>query len=415
MSKLIAAPAARCDVATLFVGFELSKSTWLIGLYAPELGSTISRHKIDGGHLEKAIALIETARKRLAGRGKPVRVVSVYEAGYDGFWIHRALIASGIENRVIDAASIPVDRRSRRPKTDRLDLELLIRMLLALERGETRICRVVRVPTPTEEDAKRQHRERQVLVADRTAHSNRIKGILMTLGIRDANPRRRDFPKHLETLRAATGDPLPLYTKQALIREHQRLCLLERQIKEIEVAQAAALKATKKDEGRAGEECDTGAAQAAALIRLKGIGQIGAVTLTREAFYRHFDNRREVASYFGLTPSPFNSGTMRVDQGISKAGNPRIRTLAIELSWLWLRHQPESALTSWFLQKVGNATGRIRRIAIVALARKLMIALWRYVTIGLIPEGAVLRQALCLPITPSECIDNGGRRAMGLM
>jgi transposase len=266
-------------------------------------------------------------------------------------------------------------------------------MLLALERGETRICRVVRVPTPTEEDAKRQHRERQVLVADRTAHSNRIKGILMTLGIRDANPRRRDFPKHLETLRAATGDPLPLYTKQALIREHQRLCLLERQIKEIEVAQAAALKATKKDEGRAGEECDTGAAQAAALIRLKGIGQIGAVTLTREAFYRHFDNRREVASYFGLTPSPFNSGTMRVDQGISKAGNPRIRTLAIELSWLWLRHQPESALTSWFLQKVGNATGRIRRIAIVALARKLMIALWRYVTIGLIPEGAVLRQA----------------------
>jgi transposase len=394
MSTQIAAPAAQGDVATLFVGFELSKSTWLTGLYAPELGSTISRHKIDGGDLGRAVALIETAKKRLHGRGKPVRVVSVYEAGYDGFWLHRALTAAGIENRVIDAASIPVDRRSRRPKTDRLDLELLIRMLLALERGETRICRVVRVPTPTEEDAKRQHRERQVLVADRTAHSNRIKGILMTLGIRDANPRRHDFPKHLETMRAATGDPLPLYTKQALTREHQRLCLLERQIKEIEVAQAAALKATKandrKDEGRAGEECD---AQAAALIRLKGIGQTGAVTLTREAFYRHFDNRREVASYFGLTPSPFNSGTMRADQGISKAGNPRIRTLAIELSWLWLRHQPESELTSWFLQKVGNATGRIRRIAIVALARKLMIALWRYVTIGLIPEGAILRQA----------------------
>ena len=397
MSTQIAAPAAQGDVATLFVGFEISKSTWLIGLYAPELGSTVSRHKIDGGHLGRAVALIETAKKRLDGRGKPVRVVSVYEAGYDGFWLHRALTAAGIENRVIDAASIPVDRRSRRPKTDRLDLELLIRMLLALERGETRICRVVRVPTSTEEDAKRQHRERQVLVADRTAHSNRIKGILMTLGIRDANPRRHDFPKHLETMRIATGDPLPLYTKQALIREHQRLCLLERQIKEIEVAQAAALKATKarerKDEGRAGEECDPGAAQAAALIRLKGIGQTGAVTLTREAFYRHFDNRRELAGYFGLTPSPFNSGTMRVDQGISKAGNPRIRTLAIELSWLWLRHQPESALTSWFLQKVGNATGRIRRIAIVALARKLMIALWRYVTIGLIPEGAILRQA----------------------
>jgi hypothetical protein len=225
----------------------------------------------------------------------------------------------------------------------------------------------------------------------------RIKGIQMTLGIRDANPRRRDFTEHLETLRAATGDPLPPHTKQALIREHQRLCLLERQIKEIEVAQAVALKATKvgdrKDEGRAGEERDTGAAQAAALIRLKGIGQIGAVTLIREAFYRHFDTRREVASYFGLTPSPFNSGTMRVDQGISKAGNPRIRTLAIELSWLWLRHQPESALTSWFLQRVGNTTGRIRRIAIVALARKLMIRSLALCDHWPDPEGAVLRQA----------------------
>lgn len=275
MSKLIAAPAAHGDVATLLVGFELSKSTWLIGLYAPELGSTISRHRIDGGNQENAIALIETARKRLLGRGKPVRVVTVYEAGYDGFWLHRALIAAGIDNRVIDAASIPVDRRSRRAKTDRLDLELVIRMLLALERGETRICRVVQVPTPAEEDAKRQHRERQVLVADRTAHSNRIKGILMTLGIRGANPRRGDFAEHLETLRTANGDPLPHYTKQALMREHQRLCLLERQIKEIEVAQTAALKATnkageRKDEGSAGG-CESGAARAAALIRLKGM------------------------------------------------------------------------------------------------------------------------------------------------
>jgi transposase len=397
MSTRIAAPAAQGDVTPLFVGFELSKSTWLIGLYAPELGSTISCHKIDGGDWGRAVALIETAKKRLDGRGKPVRVVSVYEAGYDGFWLHRALTAAGIENRVIDAASIPADRRSRRPKTDRLDLELLIRMLLALERGETRICRVVRVPTPTEEDAKRQHRAPGIGGGSNSAQQP---------DQRDpddvGNPGRQSAPTRFS--QASRNDEgrywrsfSALYETDSDTRAPAPMPALERQIKEIEVAQAVALKATKvgdrKDERRAGEERDTGAAQAAALIRLKGLGQIGAVTLIREAFYRHFDNRREVASYFGLTPSPFNSGTKRVDQGISKAGNPRIRTLAIELSWLWLRHQPESALTSWFLQKVGNATGRIRRIAIVALARKLMIALWRYVTIGLIPEGAILRQA----------------------
>jgi transposase len=398
-SVLIAAPAARMEVATLFVGFELSKATWLVGLYSPDLGKTVSRHKVDGGDLGTALKLIAAAKRRLEKEGKPVRVVSVYEAGYDGFWLHRALTAAGIDNRVIDAASIPVDRRARRVKTDRLDLELLIRMLLALERGETRICRVVRVPTPAEEDVKRQHRERSVLVAERTAHSNRIAGVLMALGIRGANPRRRDFADQLETLVTATGEPLPPHTKQALTREHERLSLLDRQIKEIEVAQASAIKAAaekegdRKDEVRAGAVPEAGAAQAAALVRLNGIGQIGAVTLSREVFYRRFDNRREVASYFGLTPSPFRSGNMHIDQGIGKAGNPRARTLAIELTWLWLRHQPKSALTGWFLERVGSATGRIRRIAIVALARKLMIALWRYVTTGLIPEGAIMKSA----------------------
>ena len=398
-SVLIPTPAAQMEVATLFVGFELSKSTWLVGLYASELGKTISRHKIDGGDLGAALKRIAAAKRRLEKEGKPVRVVSVYEAGYDGFWLHRALTAAGIENRVIDAASIPVDRRARRVKTDRLDLELLIRMLLALERGETRICRVVRVPTPAEEDVKRQHRERNVLIAERTAHSNRITGVLMALGIRDVNPRRRDFADRLETLLTATGELLPACTKQALAREHERLSLLHRQIKEIEVAQAAAIKAAaenkgeRKDAVRAGAGLEASAAQAAALVRLNGIGQIGAVTLSREVFYRRFDNRREVASYFGLTPSPFRSGDMHVDQGISKAGNPRARTLAIELTWLWLRHQPESTLTRWFLERVGSATGRIRRIAIVALARKLMIALWRYVTTGLVPEGAIMKAA----------------------
>jgi transposase len=326
------APAARDEVATLFVGFELSKSTWLIGLYAPELGKTISRHKLEGGDVDGALELIATTRRRLEKLGKPVRVVSVYEAGYDGFWLHRRLMEAGIESRVIDAASIPVDRRSRRAKTDRLDLELLIRMLLALERGETRICRVVQVPSSAEEDAKRQHRERAVLVAERTGHSNRITGILMALGIRGVNPRRRDFVEQLGGLLTATGEPLPPHTTQALAREHERLALVERQIKEIERAQAAAMKATTKQEGEREEEARGGgaaersAAQAATLVRLHGIGQTSAVPLCREVFYRHFNNRRELAGYFGLTPSPYNSGSMRVDQGISKAGNPRARS-----------------------------------------------------------------------------------------
>src|SRR5512132_1233831 len=391
-STLIETPAAQDERATLLVGFELGKSSWLIGLYAPELGKTVSRHRIDGGDLGKVVELIAAMRRRLEKLGKPVRVVSIYEAGYDGLWLHRALRAAGVDNRVIDAASVPVDRRARR-ETDRLDLEQLLRMLLALERGETRACRVVRVPSPAEEDAKRQHRERQVLVAERTGHGNRITGLLMAPGIRDVSPRRRDFVAHPQTLRTGDGEPLPPHTEQALRREHERLCLIERQIREIEAAQAAAIKAAAATPARQPEAggAESGVGRAALLMRLKGLGQIGAVVLSREVFYRHFGNRREVASYFGLTPSPYDSGGRRSHQGIGKAGNPRARTLAIELAWLWIRHQPESASTKWFVERAGTASGRIRRIAIVALARKLMIAPWRYLTTGMIPEGAIMK------------------------
>ena len=233
----------------------------------------------------------------------------------------------------------------------------------------------------------------------------------MLLGIRGINPRRRDFVAHLETLVTATGEPLPPHTRQALTREYERLCVSQRQIKEIEATQAAAIQGTSEkaasltEEGRGGSGID----QAALLLRLRGLGQIGASVLSREVLYRRFDNRREVASYFGLTPSPYNSGSMRTDQGIGKAGNPRARTMAIELAWLWVRHQPESALIDWFLERVGNGTGRIRRIAIVALARKLMIALWRYVTIGMIPVPVG-------PVTAKLCKSAKGARdaEMGL-
>jgi transposase len=215
----------------------------------------------------------------------------------------------------------------------------------------------------------------------------------MLLGIRGVNPRRRDFVECLETLVTATGEPVPPHTKQALAREYERLCVSERQIKEIEASQAGALKSAQEqnvsssEEGREVSVPD----RTKLLLRLRGLGHIGASVLSREVFYRRFDNRREVASYFGLAPSPYNSGSMRTDQGIGKAGNARARTMAIELTWLWVRHQPESALTQWFRQRIGDATGRIRRIAIVALARKLMIALWRYVTTGMVPQGAVMK------------------------
>jgi len=194
-----------------------------------------------------------------------------------------------------------------------------------------------------------------------------------------------------------TGEPLPPHTKQALMREHERVSLVERQIREIEGAQAAAIRAAaaklsgmRQEEAAAADAAERSAAQAAALVRFNGIGQISAVPLCREVFYRHFNNRRELGGYVGLAPSPYNSGSSRIDQGISKAGNRRARALVIEIAWLWVRHQPGSALTQWFWQRVGNAKGRIRRIAIVALARKLMVALWRYLTTGLIPEGAVM-------------------------
>jgi transposase len=236
-----------------------------------------------------------------------------------------------------------------------------------------------------------------VLVGERTAHTNRITGILMALGIRGVNPRRRDFMQRLDGLVTGTGEPLPPHTKQALALEHERLTLAERQIKDIERAQANAIQDARKRQDRpeqeAGDATERGAAQAATLVLLKGIGQNSGVPLCREVFYRHFDNRREVASYVGLTPSPYNSGSMRIDQGISKAGNPRARKLAIEIAWLWIRHQPDSALTKWFVRRVGDAKGRIRRIAVVALARKLMVALWRYLETGLIPEGAVMSPA----------------------
>jgi transposase len=370
-------PAVAAERATMFVALELSKSSWLVALHSP-IADKVSLHRFVGGDVTGLLALIARKETQAEARlGRAIRVLSCYEAGYDGFWLHRLLCARGIDNRILDAASILVDRRSRRAKTDRLDAAGLLRTLMALDRGESRVCRVVRVPSVAQEDARRRSRERTRLVVERGQHSNRIKGVLMTLGVRDFEPTRRDWQERLGGLRTADGQELPVCLKAEITRECQRLHQVIVMIAEVEAEQAAALDA---EEG-----------QAARLIRLRGIGLVSATVLADEVFFRDFRNRREVAGYLGLASSPWASGRVQRDQGITKSGNPRARRTAIELAWLWLRHQPGSVLTQWFRQRVGTTRGRMRRIILVALARKLIVALWRYLSDGLVPDGAELK------------------------
>jgi transposase len=305
-------------------------------------------------------------------------VVSCYEAGYDGFWLHRLLEAAGITNFVFDAASIAVEQRSRRSKTDRIDGELLLRTLMAYLRGEPRVVRIVRVPSEEQEDARRASRERDRLVEEQTAHTNRIKALLRLVGMAVGNPRRRDWLAWLERQRDWQGQPVPPHLLAEVRREHARLMLVREQLAALEPAQAHAVPAP------IAERQDL-------LQRLKALGPAFAGTLVSELFYKDFRNRREVASYSGLAPSPWRSGSIDREQGISKAGNRRARQKAIELAWLWLRHQPDSALSRWFRTRTANTGKRAKRIAIVALARKLIVALWRYLTTGLVPEQATMK------------------------
>jgi transposase len=311
-------------------------------------------------------------------------VVSCYEAGYDGFWLHRLLGAVGITNFIFDPASIAVEQRSRRAKTDRIDGELLLRTLMAYSRGEPRVVRIVRVPSEAAEDARRTSRERERLVTEQTAHTNRIKALLRLLGLAAGTLRRRNWLVWLEQQRDWQGQPLPPHLLAEVKREHARLMLVRDQLKALELAQAAAEAAAVP--APIAERRDL-------LLRLKALGPAFATTLVNEMFYKDFRNRREVASYCGLAPSPWQSGGIDREQGISKAGNRRARHKAIELAWLWLRHQPDSALSRWFRTRTENAGKRARRLAIVALARKLIVALWRYLTTGLVPEQATMKKA----------------------
>ncbi|CAG0933241.1 hypothetical protein PLCT1_02302 [Planctomycetaceae bacterium] len=312
--------------------------------------------------------------------GQDYPFVTIQEAGLDGFWVHRVLEAEDHESHVVDAASIATSRRRRRVKTDRLDGETMIRALLAFKRGEPRVCSMLSVPTPFEEDRRRIVRERKVLMEERIRHSNRIKGLLFSQGIRGYDPLRRDRRERLETLRTGDGRELPVHLKSQVLRELDRMEMLLDQIKAVEAERDAML---------AEEQQST--REVVMLTKVVGIGPESAAVLWGEGLFRHFDNRRQVAAYAGLAPTPWQSGSIDREQGIGKSGNPRLRSTLLEMAWLWLRHQPASELSRWFNERVAQNGGRLKKVMITALVRKLVVALWKYVTAGVVIEGARVR------------------------
>ena len=375
------APTAEKDVATLYVALELSLKTWLVALRS-SASEKVSLKPLPAGDQAGLFALIDRMQAELNADYREVRVVSCYEAGRDGFWLHRRLLEHGVESLVVDAASVAVPQHARRRKTDRLDVRVLLRELMALMRGESD-CRVVRVPTPEDEDERRLGRERNRLMSERVAHTNRIKGLLATHGIVDYQPQRRDRRERLAELRTALNQPLRRRQAEEIVRELERLELVMDQLKKVEAERDAIAANPPPD--------DLNATKIVRLALLKSIANETATTLTREVFYRHFDNRCQVGAFVGFDGSPWRSGQMNREQGISKRGNRRVRALLVEAAQRWVRQQPDSALSQWFLSRVGATKGAHKRKMIVALARKLAVALWRYLETGLVPAGAVLK------------------------
>ena len=364
----------------LAVALELSGKKWKLALHDGKRGKP-AIHTVDdegaGERLAHAAAVIE-AVKRQWQVGQGWRVVVVYEAGQDGFWISRALEELGYQTLVVDPASIPVERHARRAKTDRLDAIKLVNCLRAWLRGERDRMRVIRVPSPQAEAQRHLVRERGQLQKEVTQHRDRMRKLLCTMGCRDAIG--SDFAQRLERgeIRCHDGAALPAELHDRLMREGERLALAEQQLAALEKTLVKSLPEPVQQ-------------RITALLQLKGVGEVGAMRLVLELFWRDFANRRQVGSCVGLVPQPYDSGESRIDQGISKQGNRRVRALLIEMSWFWLRYQPDSALARWFARRTQGANKRGKRIAIVAVARKLVIALWRYLKDGVVPEGAALK------------------------
>lgn len=379
MSNETSRPQCTATVATLYLALELSLREWKLA-FTSGLSVKARIRAVPSGNLARLREEIARACKVLALPAS-CRVLSCYEAGREAFWVHRALTSIGLMNLVVDSASIEVNRRRRRAKTDRLDATALVDLLVRHDLGGRHVLAPVRVPTPEQEDARQLHRELSSAKHDQTRLINRIRGLLAGQGVRVAIL-RPDLD--LDELRTWNDRPLLPGLRQRLASELERFAALHRRILDLEALRRHAL-----------AESDTHAReQAARLTQLRAIGPNSAWLLAHELFsWRELRNRRQVGALAGLTPTPFNSGDSEREQGISKAGIRSVRHLAVEIAWGWLRFQPRSALARWYEKRFGKGSSRLRKIGIVALARKLLIALWRFVTFGEVPAGAKLKPA----------------------
>lgn len=360
---------------TLYVAFELSAKQWQLAMTSG-FGVAPWLRTVPSGDRAGVMRAIGQGKARL-GLPTSAAVVSCYEAGRDGFWIHRALTQLGIANRVVDSASIEVNRRARRAKTDRLDALKLVMMLVRVCGGERGVWCEVRVPTAADEAARHRSRERCALTQERTRVINQMRGWLATLGT--VLPSRRG-PAWWTTVRDWAAAPLPAEVQARLARAHARWALLEAQVTTLDAAQAAATAAAAPDSARG------------RLVTLKGVATTSVAVLLEEGLvWRAFTNRRQLGGILGFAPTPFRSGDLAREQGISRAGNARLQSISVQLAWQWVRWQPESPITQWFETHYARGSGRLRRIGIVAVARRLLIALWRYATTGTVPTGAYLK------------------------
>ena len=369
---------------TLYLAFELGKNTWKLG-FTIGVAQQPRERTIPAGDLDILQQEIARAKQRF-GLPKDARVVSCYEAGRDGFWLHRYVAAHGIQNHVIDSASIEVNRRQRRAKTDRLDVHKLLTMLLRHMAGERKVWSVVRVPSVDEEDRRQLHRDMLTAKQDRTRVINRIKGLLAGHGVQLAL--QGDVDTQLDQVHQWDGSPLPAALLSRLKRAWQQVAFLTTHIQALEAQRRASWRRRE----------DAVIAQVRQLFTLRGIGVNSAWLYVMEFFaWRDFQTPKQVGALAGLTPTPSQSGQSRRELGIAKAGNRHMRAMAIEIAWAWRRFQPTSALTQWYEQRFGHGSARLRKIGIVALARKLLIALWRFLKTGVLPEGAVLKAETSSP------------------
>jgi transposase len=375
MSEKINNQGYRRSGNTLYLAFELGENEWKLG-FTIGFGQNPRRRTIKAGDLEALEREIGLAKQRF-GLPEGTRVLSCYEAGRDGFWLHRYLVSQEVENLVVESASIEVNRRAKRAKTDRLDVKKLVTMLIRYDSGEQKVWCVVHVPSVEAEDNRHLHRVMKTFKSDRTRHVNRLKGLLVGQGVRLAV--NANFQERVDRVRLWNGEPIPPGLQARLQREFAGFQFVDGQIKALEAKRRELLRTSE----------DPSVEQVRRLLRLRGIGENSAWLFVMEFFaWRKFRSRRQVGGLAGLTPTPYQSSEQSREQGIDKSGNSPVRSVAIEIAWGWLRHQPDSELSLWFQKRFGHGSKRLRKIGIVAVARKLLIALWRYLEYGEVPAGA---------------------------